>query len=267
MANNKLKQNYKAIADSIRAKTGENGLMSPEEMPDKISKIETGIEPEGTKNIRANGEYNIREFEFVDIDVPGATTKDTFEATENGIFDIAEYANVHVDVPNPSTGVLDINANGEYDVTEKAGVNVNVPNPSTGTKEITANGNYDVTDFANAAVNVPNPSTGTLNIIENGDYDVTEKAGVSVNVPNPVESLENCKVYYHAYDDALTKQDLDEGTLYVYTGSSYGFDNVFDSVSVSDGDYYHYVNGGFTKVGFPDEGDGIYAFNGHAGSA
>lgn len=207
-----LKKNYKAIADAIRHKTGHLGSMTPNEMPDEIESIDIGIEPTGTKSIRANGsQINIREYEFVDVDVPGATTKDTFEATVNGTYDIADYANVHVAVPNPSTGTKQITANGNYDVTEFANANVAVPNPSTGTLNITQNGEYDVTekagvnvavpqpsgkaptitangtnininDYSTVDVAVPNPSTGTLDITENGDYDVTDYAGVSVDV-------------------------------------------------------------------------------------
>lgn len=101
MANESIKQNYKNIANAIRSKTGENGLIAAEDMPGKIAAIETGITPTGTKSITANG---------------------------NGI-DVTAYAAVDVYVPNPSTGYIDITENGNYDVTEKASAHVNVPVP------------------------------------------------------------------------------------------------------------------------------------------
>ena len=70
MANEKIKQNYKDIANAIRSKTGENGLITAEEMPDKISHIETGIEPSGTLEITENGnDINVREYEYVNVDI------------------------------------------------------------------------------------------------------------------------------------------------------------------------------------------------------
>lgn len=102
MANEKIKQNYKDIANAIRAKTGENGLMTAEEMPTKIGSIETGITPSGTKNITSNGN---------DIDV-------------------TEFAAVNVNVPNPSTGTLNIWENGDYNVTNYAYAHVSTPSTS-----------------------------------------------------------------------------------------------------------------------------------------
>ena len=40
-----------AIADAIRAKTGESGTMKLEQMPGKIAGISTGITPSGNINI------------------------------------------------------------------------------------------------------------------------------------------------------------------------------------------------------------------------
>ena len=181
MANDKLKQNFKDIANSIRAKTGKNGTIKAEEMSAEIDSIPVGIEPEGTKEIRNNGDFNIREFENVHVDVPGATTKELFEANANGTYDIAEYANVKVDVPNPSTG----------------------------TKDIVANGNYDVTAFANANVNVPDqtytpnrwyPTNSSGEIREQEAFAPDETVGYSFyhNTPTELPSLEyGCAYYIH----------------------------------------------------------------------
>lgn len=100
MANEKIKQNYKNIANAIRAKTGENGVMTAEEMPDKISAIETGITPTGTKSITANGDnIDVTNFAAVDVNVPG--------------------------YPEP-TGTYYINSNGEYNVKDYALANVSI---------------------------------------------------------------------------------------------------------------------------------------------
>jgi hypothetical protein len=98
--NNKVTQSFKDIAQAIRNKTGDEGKMTAADMPEKIEAIPVGINPEGTKEISANGEFNVREFESVNVSVPGATTKDKLDVTENGEYNIAEYARVDVNVPN-----------------------------------------------------------------------------------------------------------------------------------------------------------------------
>ena len=70
MGNELIKKNFKDIADSIRSKTGENGLITPEEMPSKIEGIETGITPTGTKNIISNGYHDVTNFATANVQVP-----------------------------------------------------------------------------------------------------------------------------------------------------------------------------------------------------
>lgn len=117
MANELIKKNYKDIADAIRSKTGENGTMTAEEMPAKIEAIETGIEPEGTKSITENGEgINVREFEFVDVNVAGVQPTGTKYIKDDGEYDISEFEKVNVNV-NYQYWSKYISENGEYDVT------------------------------------------------------------------------------------------------------------------------------------------------------
>lgn len=109
MANEKIKQNYKNIANAIRSKTGSNGLLTAEEMPGAIESIETGITPTGTINITSNG---------------------------NNI-DVAQYAKADVNVPIPPgyiipSGTKGITSNGnDIDVTSYASVDVNVSSVPT----------------------------------------------------------------------------------------------------------------------------------------
>lgn len=69
MANELLRDNYAEIAAAIREKTGSNNLMSPSQMPDEIRSISTGITPRGTYDISDNGNYLIRDYEYVDVKV------------------------------------------------------------------------------------------------------------------------------------------------------------------------------------------------------
>ena len=105
MANEKIKNNYKDIADAIRAKTGENGKMTAEEMPAKIEAIPTGIEPTGTINITTNGDHTVTEYSMAHVEVPNPSTG-TKNITSNGDHDVKNYATAHVNVRQPSTVII-----------------------------------------------------------------------------------------------------------------------------------------------------------------
>jgi len=79
-----------------------------------------GPVPAGKLDIIRNGTYDITDKAEVDVNVPGATTKDLFEATANGEYDIAEYARVDINVPNPSTGNKQITTTAQTDVKDFA---------------------------------------------------------------------------------------------------------------------------------------------------
>lgn len=107
MANNRVTKGLKDIADAIRAKTGDDGKMTAAEMPEKIEAIPVGIDPEGTKEIGANGEFNVREFESVNVNVPvpdGYIKPEGTKYIGNGdvsrdsstTIDVTDYEDVHI---------------------------------------------------------------------------------------------------------------------------------------------------------------------------
>lgn len=155
----------------------------------------------GTKEITENGKFNIKDFEFVNVEVLSSNAQEKqVKYIENGNYEILpdefktlSKVSVEVEVPippeyiNPS-GVLNITTNGNYNVREKNEVNVNVPIPEgflkpQGTLNIDVNGEYNVSEFEKVNVNTPTPQ-GTLEITSNGEYDVSTYEKANVNISN-----------------------------------------------------------------------------------
>ena len=109
----------------------------------------------GTYNITTNGTVDISSYASAYVDVPapeGWILPSGYAfVTSNGNFDIREFESVNVNVPQGGAAVLGnltVSENGQYSASSYAydgfdTVNVNVPTP-TGYTYITSNGDYNV---------------------------------------------------------------------------------------------------------------------------
>ncbi len=85
----------------------------------------------GKKRITTNGtNIDVATVRYVDVAVPAsAVVSGTKNITANGTYDITQYKNVAVNVigPTPPSGTISITSNGTYNVTQYANASVNVP--------------------------------------------------------------------------------------------------------------------------------------------
>lgn len=132
------------------------------------------IVPTGTKSITANGsDIDVKNYEKVDVAVPGITPSGTLAIATNGSHDVTNYATANVAVPASAvdTGTKAITANGNgQDVVGYAAVNVNVPN------------SYAAADEGKVVQSGALVSQSSATYTENGTYDTTLKNEVVVNV-------------------------------------------------------------------------------------
>lgn len=81
---NNLRAVLQDTADAIRGKTGSQEAICPRDFADEIEAISTGITPEGTYYASENGEYDITEYAYVDVDVAGGPAENGNYTMYNG---------------------------------------------------------------------------------------------------------------------------------------------------------------------------------------
>lgn len=139
----------------------------------------------GTKSITDNADgIDISSYAYVDVNVPVPpeyiVPAGYAYITTNGDFDIRDFEAVNVAVPQSSvSGYSYIITNGDFNIAAYEMVNVNVPIPSgyvfpTGTYNIGLNGIYTLPEYAYAYVYVPSEIPAGYAYIEAEPYDTAE---------------------------------------------------------------------------------------------
>ena len=99
-----LTELFTDTANAIRSKTGSSAPIKADDFPSAISSISVGVEggiiPTGTKDIVANGVFDISTYEKVNVAVPvGITPSGSISITNNGTYDVTSKASAVVNVP------------------------------------------------------------------------------------------------------------------------------------------------------------------------
>ena len=260
--------------DEVGIKEEDNGRFYLYEV-DKLGNI-SNMGPNGVLNIEKNGEYNIRDYSKVIVNIPEPTPPtDILNIVEDGTYPCTDYGEVEVNVNNlgetsigtgsqeeiidcthyhtihyyshDDYGTLDISSNGYYDTTNYSGVNVNV----TLTLEeiaITKNGTYTPSGDGFSVVNVNvMPEYDIYDINNDGTYEVSQyrTANVSVNYLGTTSfgTGSNCTTVdvtnYHSID-CYYDDNSDLGQLTITENGIYdttNYSSVDVNISSSNNDY------------------------------
>jgi hypothetical protein len=190
--------------------------------------LDESLIPNGEIDIVSNGEYDITNYEKVNVNVPipegYLKPEGTFNIDKNGEHEISTYEKVQVDVPIPEgyikpSGSVDLIENGEYNVNSYEKVNVNVPIPEgylkpEGSVDIINTNEIDVTNYASAQIKDENLKPE--NIAENVEIlgiKGTFKGGASTN-NDLIHVLEgNIDTINIPYGTTTLKQQIFSGNM------------------------------------------------------
>lgn len=123
-------EDYEAICDKVRSKTGGTALLKSGDIPSELDKLVEGEVDLGTKTITENGSYLASEdglsgYSSVEVDIPSVANLGSKVITENGSYSAATdgldgYSDVEVNIPESGgTDVSGVTAT-EADVLEGA---------------------------------------------------------------------------------------------------------------------------------------------------
>lgn len=167
---------------SIGGKSHRNLAAQVEENTKDIKYLlDNGVLPEGTKNIEENGEYEVKRYANVNVQVPiGIFPTGTKIITTNGSFNIREFENVFVNVAGGTEpiGTINITENGEYNVRDYETANVQVPqyepsfNKTTNISITINNTSSEQKTFRGIKYLSYIPSTGKIDYIKSPDITV-----------------------------------------------------------------------------------------------
>lgn len=253
------KVTVEAIVTQEKTATG-NGTVKADEgkyLKQVHIEVPVGAGASGTRSIDTNGKYNVKEYEFADVNVnpplqeKAVTPTDSVQLVEP---DSGAYGLSAVQVLPVPSDVLVIKANGQHSIPGKymSAVSVDVPPPpgwvdvNGGTWDITENGTYDVTRYERAVVNVNptlqeksvTPGASAQEVVaDNGIYGLS-KVTVEAVPTEEITVTDPVKEVVASAGKFISKITVNVPTVTVYSGTSEPTDDIGE-----DGDIYLLLEG------------------------